>query len=111
MYLFANSHYIVGNTSYNIVISCISLNLPVVNSVPSALHPPSYVQAFCNVVVWRPPLLNKQGITGYDVRFKRQGITGTNIPKDADERFHVVVDGDIPSGNGDVSAQVRHTVL
>ena len=79
-------------------------------SVSSAPGPLSYIQAFCNVVVWRPPLITNGVITGYDVMFIREGIAGVPIPKDADESFHVVVDGDIPSVDGNVTVQVRHCI-
>ena len=60
--------------------------------------------------MWQPPLITNGVITGYDVRFIRGGTIGTPILKAADESFHVIVDGDIPFGDGDVIAQVSGNV-
>jgi hypothetical protein len=67
---------------------------------------PRSVSSYCAFIVWQAPSTVYGTITGYDIMFLKSNNQFI-FPKRRNELFHIIEEGNIPDGEGEVLVQVR----
>ena len=81
-------------------------------SIDTAPGPPSNVKGLCTVVLWARPSQPNGKITGYEVQFyDPDGWSGPVHNKTESDIYHIVEEGDTPSGYDRTVFSVRVSTL